>query len=386
MVVRNDARSGRPGCRRLYFFHGAGQVTTVKRLFRFTIIFLLTGFAGFPIQAAFSSLYVLGDGVCTTTNNTQGGPFYYGQRFSNGRVWVEVLAQRQGLAYDTNKNWSYFGHYSSELISNLNNFATPPDASTALFAIWVVNADFVYNVGNYPTNNTTAWSNAIALSVTNHWRAITNLYGRGARTLVMPNAVDLMKVPAYVYTPAANKSFVRKKITDFNLAFAAMLNQARSSLSNISIYAPDLFTLLDDMVTNSANYGLTNALLAGESVAVLDDPALTDYSLNGPGTNHIFWDDLDPTARAHAVLADVIHQHISPVRISKISTLGGSNRLEIVNVPVGRNGFADASTNLFNWAAIQSLTSSNITQTLFVPTSGPRRFYRLRFPLAWSWP
>ncbi len=360
----------------------------MKSQFRFAVMSCLLGLAGLPAQAAFTSLYVFGDGVCTTTNNTQGGALYYGHRYSNGRVWVEVLAQRQGLDYESNKNWSYFGHYSSELLTNLNHFAAPPDANSALFAIWVVNADFVYNVNTYPTNNTVAWNNAINQSVTNHWKGITNLYAKGARTLVMPNAVDLMKVPAYVYAPAANKSFVREKIVEFNAAFAAMLNQAKTSLTNLTIYQPDLFSLLDDIVTNAAYYGLTNALLAGQSVAALDDPALTDYSLNGPGTNHIFWDDLDPTAKAHAVLADFVQQLISPVRIQNIRRVNGSNQLDLVNVPIGRNGMLAGSTNLFDWpdTDTQAFNSTNATQMILVPSSGPLEFYRLRFPFAWSWP
>ena len=346
---------------------------------------LVAGF-GVTAEAAFSSLYVFGDGACTTTNNTLGGSLYYGQRYSNGRVWVEVLAQRQGIVYEQNKNWSYFGHYSSALLTNLNAFTAPADASSALFAIWVVNADFVFNVNTYPTNNTAAWSNAVVQSVTNHWRAITNLHAKGARTLVMPNAVDLMKVPAYVYTPPANKNFIRARIMEFNTAFAAMLNQARTAMPNMAVYSPDLFSLLDKMVTNSASYGLTNALLAGESVAALDDPALSDYSLNGPGTNHVFWDDLDPTAKAHAVVADSVQQLLSPVRISNFLQVNGSNRIELINVPIGRNGFIDRSTDFSLWPEVQGFNSINATQTIVFPASGSRNFYRLRFPLAWSWP
>ena len=47
---------------------------------------LLLGPAVFPAQAAFTNLYVFGDGISTTTNNTSGLPYYYGLRYSNGRV------------------------------------------------------------------------------------------------------------------------------------------------------------------------------------------------------------------------------------------------------------------------------------------------------------
>ena len=106
---------------------GGGQICSVKGLFPFTACLLLFGSVAFPTQAAFTSLYLFGDGLSTTTNGP-GGIYYYGRRYCNGRVWVEVLAQRQGLAYDLNNNWSYFGHYSPNLVTNVNAFATPPDA------------------------------------------------------------------------------------------------------------------------------------------------------------------------------------------------------------------------------------------------------------------
>jgi phospholipase/lecithinase/hemolysin len=204
----------------------------------------------------------------------------------------------------------------------------------------------------------------------------------------MPNAVDISKIPEYDGSPPAEKSFARQKIIGFNAAFAAMLNQARASLPGITIYVPDFFSLFDNILTNAAAYGLTNALDEyGFTVGALQVDSL-DKSLDGPGTNYIFWDNMHPTAKAHMVLADVVQQLISPVRISRITAAGGSNRLDVANIPIGRNGVVEARTNLAlgSWTTVQTITSTNATQTIFVPASGPLRYYRLRFPFAWSWP
>ena len=89
-------------------------------------------------------------------------------RNSNGRVWVELLAQQLGLNtnfwYSNNilnqvpytnlsastTNWSYstnnrsfYGNYSPFLVTNINHFTAPADAATALFIVWVNDADFV---------------------------------------------------------------------------------------------------------------------------------------------------------------------------------------------------------------------------------------------------
>jgi phospholipase/lecithinase/hemolysin len=389
----------------------------VNKLFRFIAGMMLFGLIVFPAQAAFTSLYIFGDGVSTTTSNTVTGSVatnYYGHRFCNGRVWVELLAQEQGLTnnywYSTNSlkgvsytnlsasstnwsyssnNWSYYGDFSTLLVTNINKFTAPADATNDLFVVWVCNADFVGDIENnnigYIGNsshgtNITAWTNANNQSLTNHFNIITNLYAMGVRTLIMPNAVDITEVPYYSDNSDAYKSFVRQMVIDFNTAFTAMLTNTTTSLPGLIIYEPDIFSLLDNMLTNSAYYGLTNP-----GIDVLDS-SLTDKSLNGPGANYVFWDNLDPTAKAQAQIADVVQQLLSPVQISELTSLNGSNQLDMANVPIGRNGFVNGSTDLVNWTSVTNINSTNATETIFLPASGPLQFYQLSFPFAWSWP
>jgi phospholipase/lecithinase/hemolysin len=397
------------------------------RLLRFTLGVLLFGLAVSPAQAGFSSLYVFGDGVSTTTSNaTPLVNYYYGKRNSNGRVWVELLAERLGLTnnywYSTNNsiqlsytnlsasstnwsyssnNWSFYDDYSPVLETNINHFTAPVGASNALFIVWVNDADFVGDMGNVYFNgygtNITQWTNAINQSLTNHWNIITNLYyAKGARTLVMPNAVDITEIPEYNGLAAADKSFIRQMVIYFNTSFTALLNQANASLPGITIYEPDFFGLLDNVLTNAAAYGLTNALanLGGGNIESIDAIDAVNYgypsaSIDGYGTNFIFWDYDDPTAKLHAVLADSVQQLIAPAQITNLTLLNGSNQLGAASLPIGLNGFVDGTTNLAptNWVAQASFNSSNATQTIFVPASGSQQlFYRLRFAYTWSWP
>ena len=161
-------------------------------------------------------------------------------------------------------------------------------------------------------------------------------------------------------------------------------------------FRPRTFSaLLDNVLTNAAYYGLTNALSSrGFSIDAYDDPSIPNLTLNGPGTNYIFWDSIDPTAKFHAVLADITQQLISPVQISQITSLNGSNQLDVANVPIGQNGLVLGCTNLLtpSWTTnmlsngTNTFVSTNTTQTVFVPASGPQWFYRLKFPYTWSWP
>src|SRR5258706_3597239 len=211
------------------------QTGNVKCLVGFVAGILLYGFMLFPVHAAFTSFYAFGDGVCTTTNGP-GGSSYYGNRRTNGRVWIEVLAQWQGLTYDSNKNWSFYGHYSPNLVTNVSLFTPPPDANTALFTVWICNADFVEFMGRiYPSTNLVQWTTNINLSLTNHFKAITNLYAKGTRTLILPNAVDVTKVPQYnLQTSSADKNFIRQRVIYFNTNFSTTwLNQVQAACPDL---------------------------------------------------------------------------------------------------------------------------------------------------------
>jgi thermolabile hemolysin len=386
----------------------------VKASIRFTWFTFLFGLLVFPAQASFSSLYIFGDGVSTTTTNASAAFLpYYGLRKSNGRVWVELLAQQLNLtnnywysnnianqvsytnlsasstnwSYSSN-NWSYYGDGSTNLLANINAFTAPTNASNALFIVWVNDADFVNDMANiFPSTNIVTWTNAINQSLTNQWQAVTNLYfAKGVRTLVMPTAVDITEVPAY--NGYANKGFIRQRIIDFNVAFTTMLSNAMVSCPGLEIYEPDFFSLLDNVLTNAAAYGVTNVLYQGRSIDVLDDSSLANHAINGPGTNYVFWDATDPTAKVHAIMAGVARQLIAPVQISQITSQNGTNQLNLANVPVGLNGIVLGSTNLAltNWTTVTNFNSTNTTQPVFVPISGPMQFYRLSFPFAWTWP
>jgi hypothetical protein len=343
---------------------------------------LILGVSALTARGAFSSFYVFGDGVSTTTDNVSGVPYYYGNRYCNGRVWVEVLAQRIGLTLPATNNHSFFGHYSRILTNSVNTF-TATDTGTALFVVWISDADFFDFLANsafkpYTTNNIAIWTNAMNQSISNQLAAVETLYNKGARTLVIPPAVDITKTPYYDFG-ATSEAFVRDRIMDFNTQFKARLLTEQATRPGLKIIIPDFFATADNVIGNPGGYGMTNST----DSAIF---SVADTSLSGPGTNFVFWDDLDPGAKTQEVLADTATQLISPVRITGISQAGGSNQLSVVNVPIGLNGVVEISTNLPIWDQALDFVSTNATQTISIPASGPMQFYRLKFPFVWSWP
>lgn len=385
----------------------------MKSLIQAAIVFLLFGLAVLPARADFKALYVFGDGLSTTTDNPSVGSNYYGQRYSNGRVWVEVLSQRQGLTYSASKNNSYWDHNSAQTVTDVKNFTAPSDATNDLFIVWVCNADTYDAAVAQPALSFAQWQATNSLSQTNHLQIITNLYAKGVRTLILPNAVDISEIPAF--NAGSLAPGMHAGCVDYNMKFSNTVSKARALCPNLKIYALDFSVLLNKVLTNAASYGLTNVLAGGYSIDALDayNYGHPHSATNGYGTNYIFWDLQDPTAKFHEVMADVVQQSISPVQISRITALTGSNRLDVVNGPAGLNGFVDGCTNLTlpNWAVIQNINNTTTNFSVYVPTPPPitnslqmvpayqglpepggtpiviaLEFYRLRFPYAWSWP
>jgi hypothetical protein len=58
----------------------------------------------------------------------------------------------------------------------------------------------------------------------------------------------------------------------------------------------------------------------------------------------------------------------------------------MASIPIGEDGFVEASSNLVSWATAANIDSTNLTQSILVPAAGPLQFYRLRFPFSWTWP
>ena len=67
-----------------------------------------------------------------------------------------------------------------------------------------------------------------------------------------------------------------------------------------------------------------------------------------------------------------------PIIINQLILLNGSNRLDAINLPVGNSIIVETSTNLQTWSTNSTVSVTNSTQTIFVPsTINPVLFYRL---------
>jgi cholinesterase len=280
---------------------------------RFLLFFLLWTGVVFQTKAAFTSFHVFGDSLSCTASNLDGGaPYYYGKTYSNGPIWVEVLAEQLGLAFNPSNNPNaFFGNTSSNLLAETSAYAPPADASNALVVIWVNNADLYYPALD-PSPTLAKFTNAINLALTNQFDAITNLYAKGIRTLVMPNVVDIATIPQF-NTYASQTNLFHQVSTNYNAQFYVMLDSVKAQFPQLNIIVPDYFTLLNNLLSNPSEYGVTNTLGNGLSIDALDaeNYGYPAANINGYGTNYIFWDPTDPTALVHTIMAGVAQQAIT---------------------------------------------------------------------------
>jgi phospholipase/lecithinase/hemolysin len=368
-------------------------VNSIKMLAMFRFLFLWMALAVPRASAGFSSIYVFGDGVSNTNNvPTSGGATnYHGDRFCNGRVFVEVLSDWQGVTFDDTKNKSNFGNDSSVLLTNVNNLDlsafTQQQVANFLFIVWANNADFVDFAGviDTPYGDEVPWDASISQSLSNHVAAVTTLYNKGARKIVMPNAVDIMRTPFYNDFDEDDRLFVRQQIDGidgiggYNRQFKAAMTGAMIGKPGLQIFLPDTFAFFEQVLGNPESFGMVNP--APLNVGGLDAGNLT---LQGPGAQYVFWDEFHPTAKFQMHLAAFIQQIISPVKVNSISLSGGNVHLQLENIPLGRAGVVLGSPNLqAPWSEDAVIGTTN---PVVFPASGAKRFYRAAFPVVWTWP
>jgi hypothetical protein len=370
-----------------YFDLCLAQNQPVKRLVQLLALLSLFSWSAFHSEAAFSSMYVFGDGICTTNStNVIPSQLYFGKRACNGRIWIEVLAQWQGLNYDSNNVFAEFGRGSGYVVTNLTQRGGSPfpGGTNALFIVWAADADYInllLDMQDSISTNLSTWTNAGNRFLSNHFNIITNLYAKNARTLVVPGAVDVTKIP-YFSMSAPTKAFIRQRILDFNARLTNVMQQAQSVCPGMRVYCPDLCGMFDAILAQPVSYGFAN-----HTVDALDDPGLSDYTRSGPGAYYVFWDYMSPSARAHMVIAELVQKMISPPKLASLTWSNKTSRIVISNTPVGRNGNIEVSTNLTRWSnLLTNFSSTSVTQTISVSATNSMQFYRVCFPFVWTWP
>lgn len=236
-------------------------------------------------EPRFSGLVVLGDSLSDSGN---AGPF------SDGRVWVEHLAEGLGLGLRPSRlggsNHAVGGARVAGGPADLRGQADALLAASgrrldpgALHVVWG-GANDVLGAG--PGMGEAAVESAAASLA----RIVDDLAAAGAVQFLVPNLPDAGHTPALRAAGPAAAAAARR----LSLAFDAALERALAAVEarhRIRIRRLDVLTLADRVIADPAAFGFRDTTR----------PCAGTGSCDG----YLFWDQIHPTAFAHARLATV---------------------------------------------------------------------------------
>jgi phospholipase/lecithinase/hemolysin len=297
-----------PACNRQAF--GESRLK-VLHLAPIASIALAALFAASPAQA-YNRVVVFGDSLSDNGNLLAltaplipGGlpqaPYWNG-RFSNGPAAVEHLALGLGA---TLEGYAVGGATTgllnnqvppvpellpTGLLSQVNSYVGLGSAdAAALYVVWAGPNDFL--------NPATPDLGQVATqAITNLNTAVASLYTAGARHFLLPLLPDLGLTPRSLAQPGLPP--VLSGLTDqFNAALSASYLQLQSALPGAQFTLFDVAGTQRDLLANASLLGFSNTSTAcfsgfvGVPGTVCADPS-----------THLYWDDIHPTARVHALL------------------------------------------------------------------------------------
>jgi len=273
------------------------------------LIFTVLAVVAAPgVAGPFTELVVIGDSLSDTGNvyARSGGaeppsPPYDAGRYSNGPVWVEVVADELGLpgpaaVYGTaasgKTNYAEGGATTGNNTSPIGelgmawqvdqlaaNAILTAGLGDALVVLWGGANDFFNDVFADPT-----------VSVGNLADLITSLIGLGAESFLLPNLPPLEETPELRGTLAA--PLAAGFSTGFDTAYRAEIANLQAANVGVDFYYFDVYAIFEDALANPGDYGLTN----------VTDSAFNGSTVVSDPDDYLFWDGVHPTRVAHAEL------------------------------------------------------------------------------------
>jgi phospholipase/lecithinase/hemolysin len=271
----------------------------------------------------YSTIYAFGDSLSDAGNiyiDTDGlapRPPYSDGRFTNGPVWVQDLSQALGLGPLTPSllggNDFAFGDAETgttlvhtaipiDLPGQLSAFeaAVPVPQPNALYTLWIGSDDLldIFDSTLTPGQMVTAGMQAIA----NIDTFVTDIAQDGARNLLVLTVPDLGQTPLIRSMGPGPSQAVSLFTLSFDQNLLTSLLPIQQTF-DLNLRTVDTFSLIDEGIDDPGRYGFTN---------VTDPCWVGDYFGNGTlcapsmaaQDQYLFWDQLHPTARGHALVAD----------------------------------------------------------------------------------
>lgn len=300
-------------------------------LFRFILPVLLLLSSQVQATPSFSNVYIFGDSLSDTGNLASvDAPFpfpYYMNRVTNGPVAVDALTSRLGYTAEASlhllplaavgNNYAVaranaFGEEVLDLATqiylfNLNHqFVAPSDA---LYVVFIGGNDvreaLVETDKMTPKMRVKNAANAVRA-------AIESLSLSGAKSFLVVNAPNVGIIPeTQLIADATSNPELVKRARKLSQRYRGALHEAVEQLEEqheIEITEFDLFKFFNKLVENADEYGFTNSTEACfSSVSFRFN---TGCELGANFDQYIFFDEIHPTARVHAIVGNAMAEAI----------------------------------------------------------------------------
>lgn len=278
-----------------------------KALLTFAFLFSISATA-----EPFSQLIIFSGSLSDTGNiaSIQGdfpSPFFM-NRSTNGPAAVDILASRLGLSaepslhligMDAGTNYAVLGALASnnrsiDLPAQIEAYLAPrgnvadPDA---LFFVFIGGND-VITAAIEPDDQVADRIIRDAISGIRH--AIRRLVNAGAKTLFVPNFIDLGIAPVARDTGLADRATEQSK--KFNRTLERMLDRVERKLG-LKIIRFDFFKFGEDVLASADKLGFTNTT---DSCLALLDSEECDFD------SFVFFNELFPSAKVHELLGTAL--------------------------------------------------------------------------------
>lgn len=277
----------------------------------------------------FGALYVLGDSLSDTGNlGSISGDFpfpFFGNRASNGLLAVEVLAQRLelslasslhlvGPAVGTNYAVAQarsVGDSGIDLLDQVNFLLLNTGgilSETALYTI-IIGGNDIRDARD--SEELVTMIEIVSTAVGNIQQAIVTLKAAGAKHFLVSGPPDLALAPETLLLAASVdsqepivKSAIISRLMDKKLD--AELKKIKRRDRDINIIKFNLMKANSDTIENAVALGFTNTEEACFSIVTFSFHPDCNFGLNFD--DFIFFDELHPTARSHAIVGDLMYE------------------------------------------------------------------------------
>lgn len=305
--------------------------------------------SSFVFAQNFTTLYIFGDSLSDVGNKTpknfsangkiysENSPEYkysYGNRWSNGKVWNEYLAEMLDVAVPTNSenggtNYAYGGGMSSTGTSDIlgcvdinrqitgleKGFAAKGTQflSTDLVCLWGGANNLFFSLPTMTTQSIALYQKEAIETAQEMGENIKSLISLGAKNIIVMNLPNVGKTPSDLNDP--DKSALDSAFSlAFNEELALQVAQIKADNADVNIIDIDVCTIFDDILENPSSYGFDD--VTSESIAIYEaneDKYATpeEVMANVDTSKVLFWDDVHPSTYGHKAIADVVYTSIT---------------------------------------------------------------------------